>query len=168
MTKSSDKAADFKAMINEIVNNSTATLTFPVSNQSKLRSKIENKLVDKITRLQLAREVIAGIPLGEMLYVKTELKVYADNNQRGWALKDTGLIITPIIFNSDSVRCILWAQQYDSWESRQIMAGRSESVRMVRFLDIRSYRAWEPKDAARTVNFHYQSQGYKRLAYGCE
>lgn len=76
------------------------------------------------------------------------------------------MVITPLTINSDSVRCILWTQEYKSWETEQVDRGILESKRAVKFSDILAWRKWTSKDAAFTVNHLYQTPAYKRLAYG--
>lgn len=167
MRQQSKKTTDFNNKIRELVEGGTTPFKYCVGAIEEQRKSTCKRLTEKMESYKRACEMAEVFPMGELLLVKARLKVYSFSLYRTWITKVTDLIVTPIHFNSDSVRCILWAQEDDSWEISNIKEQRLESLRMLRFLEIVSYRPWELKDAARSINYCYQSQAYKRLAYHC-
>jgi hypothetical protein len=167
MHQQSKKTIEFNKKIRELVEGGTTPFKYHVGSIEGQRKSTCKRLTDKMESYKKACEMAESFPMGELLLVKARLKVYSSPPNPTWITKVTDLIVTPILFNSDSVRCILWAQEDDSWEITTIKNQRLESLRMLRFLEIVSYRSWEPKDAARSINYCYQSKAYKRLAYHC-
>jgi hypothetical protein len=159
----SDKKREKMEQFNRLINEGMAPVSMKVPAQEKKRKKVCEKFEEKIllyTRgVQVAKELI----LGEMLYVRALARTYRGENNR---IREVDFIVTPETINQDSVRCILWSQEYHSWETKRMVKGRGESKVAIKFQDILSWRTWIPKDAAFTVNHIYQTPAYKKLAYG--
>ena len=158
--KKREKIEQFKRFINEEM----APVSMKVPAQNSKRKKVCEKLEEKIMLLTRGAQVAKKLILGEMLYVRALAWAYDDADCKG--IIEVDFIVTPETINQDSVRCILWSQQYHSWETKRIAEGRGESKVAIKFQDILSWRTWIPKDAALTVNHIYQTPAYKKLAYG--
>jgi len=155
-----DNAAFF-----ELVDDGIAPINYSVPSQDTSRKNTLAKFDARIEALHRAQECLKNLPMGVMLYVRASSRIYEAPAGLRWGTRQIDLVITPISINLDSVRCILWSQEYTSWETEQISKGRKTSLRPIKFTDIYSFRPWVPDDAALTVNHRYQSPAYKRLAY---
>jgi len=166
--KGKAKTAAENLALYDLVDNGIAPLNYPVPSPEiieRYRKRTLSNLDSKIESLKRAKKNLQDLPMGEMLYVIASSRVYEAPTGRSWGTRQIDMVVTPIAINLDSVRCILWSQEYTSWETEQISQGRRVSLRPIKLSDIYSFRPWVPNDAALTVNHRYQSPAYKKLAY---
>jgi|WetSurMetagenome_2_1015567.scaffolds.fasta_scaffold629126_1 hypothetical protein len=140
-----------------------ASLVMRCSPQNAARLRTERSLIKEIEVLQRAIGIIKEIPTGTMLYVKASLPV---QESKGFGtVRDIMVVVTPVVINDRSIRCILWAQEKLSHEVSMIERGIRVSYIKLNLKDIIEWRVWEPRDAALTVNFSYLSVAYKSMAF---
>jgi hypothetical protein len=169
VTKLKGKAKTYaeNAALSDLIHDGIAPLHYPVSSPvlEKSRTRTLDSLDARRVSLQRAKEILVGLPMGVMLYVRALSRVYEAPEGHSWGTMEINLIVTPISINLDSIRCILWSQEYTSWYTDQMVRGHQISSCLIKLVDLRSFRPWVPDDAALTVNHRYQSPAYKRLAY---
>jgi hypothetical protein len=144
---------------NDYLKKGTASHITAVPAYENNRKKVLDNLDAEIVALIAARGHAAVLPIGVMLYVKA-------STWTGSKKEITGMIITAITINKDSVRCILWGQEKSNYFIESIVEDRVEGKIPLRFTDIKAWKQWEPKDAALSVNFEYLTPAYKRMAFG--
>ena len=137
-------------------------------NKKKPGKKTLDKIDKKIMGLYWAKELIQVLPVGVMLLVRASVTVDRDEHGHHAGVHEIDMVVTIKTINEDSVRCILWTQERTSWETRRIVEGIGEGMKPVKLTHINQWRKWTQKDSALTINHAYQSEAYKRLAYGCK
>lgn len=166
--KRRQKSEEKRKKMLELLNNGTAPLVLFKDQQDKARKVTLDKIDRKIVELYRAKELIQVLPVGVMLLVRASVTVDRDDQGNTAGSHEVDLVVTIKTINEDSVRCILWTQERTSWETRRIIKGDGDGMRPIKLIHISQWRKWTPKDSALTINHAYQSEAYKRLAYGCK
>jgi hypothetical protein len=156
-----------KMEFKEMMENSIAPLTLKVVNPETSRKKMIAKFNKRISDLHRAQDVLEVLPMGAMLYIRASVRIRL-RVLPGHVSRDTDLVVTGSTLNADSVQCILWSMEYESWLTDRMKSDMLESKIAIKFTEIKSWRLWTPEDAALTVNHLYQTVPYKKLAYGTE
>lgn len=166
--KRKEKRERDRRKMRELLTTGTAPLIIGGDQQEKARKKVLDKIDKKIVNLYRAKELIQVLPVGVMLLVRASVTVDADKFGHRAGTNEIDLVVTIKTINEDSIRCILWTQEVASWETRQITNNTGDGMRPIKLIHISSWRKWTQKDSALTINHAYQSEAYKRLAYGCK
>jgi len=151
--------------LNVLVRDGVAPQDIRITDQEDSRKRALDKIDLAIAGLQHSKDIVQRIQVGTMLFARALVDVNDGKNIHRYVCKKIDVVITPITINKDSLRCILWAQEFSNDATNNMSQSRAQSMILLNFSSIRLFRPWCFEDAPLTINYEYMTPAYRKFAF---
>ena len=110
---------------------------------------------------QRCLEVINKIPLNKILLIRAT--AYSSYRWR-----DSDMIVKPIKFNLDTLRCRVLAIELQTSASELMQQNLKVAIEAIRYSNIRSWREFDRQDAPLYINWYARSYEFNKMAFDKE